>query len=209
MTVVSATIHCLAVVSRIASRLVSETVSSTAEIDRRIPDDEAETRARILDATIRVLSRNGFDGLSLRAVADDAEITTATVRAYFGSRERLAAETIWRSLSLAAHSPPPARLTVAAGLDPDDTSMPLTISRMADEAADLGDNPRITALRDRLSARVRRRALTALGPDADAESVDLLERVYTDALIDAATGYSSRILELHAAQAPEQPVTGH
>ncbi|MGW6426672.1 TetR/AcrR family transcriptional regulator [Nocardia sp. NPDC055053] len=183
-------------------------MSSTAEYDRRIPGDRAETCARILDATIRVLSRNGFGGLSLRAVADDAGITTGIVRAYFGSRDRLAAETIWRTLSLPTHSHPRAGLTVAPGLDPDDTSTPLTISRMADSAADLGDDPRITALRDRLSARVRRRAMAALGPDADAESVDLLERVYTDALIDAGTGYSSRILELNAAQAPEQPVTG-
>jgi AcrR family transcriptional regulator len=51
-----------------------------------------EGRDALLDATLRVVARDGFDGLTYRAVAKEAGTTHGLVSYHFGSREALVHE---------------------------------------------------------------------------------------------------------------------
>lgn len=46
-------------------------------------------RLRLLEAAVRLFGRDGFDGTSLRALADEAEVSWGLIRFYFGSKEGL------------------------------------------------------------------------------------------------------------------------
>jgi len=51
--------------------------------------NESAGRERILEAAVRLFGRHGFDGTSLRALADEAEVSWGLIRFYFGSKEGL------------------------------------------------------------------------------------------------------------------------
>lgn len=51
--------------------------------------DHAQQRSRIIDATCRVLAREGLDGLSMREIAAQADCTTGLVTHYFSSKREL------------------------------------------------------------------------------------------------------------------------
>lgn len=55
------------------------------------PDAENQPvgRLRLLEAAVRLFGRDGFDGTSLRALADEAEVSWGLIRFYFGSKEGL------------------------------------------------------------------------------------------------------------------------
>ena len=77
----------------------------------------AESRARLLDAAIKCFARSGFDGTSVRAIADEAGVTFQLIRHHFGSKEDLwlaAAMRLWdkaQDLLERALSPPPQEAT--------------------------------------------------------------------------------------------------
>lgn len=51
--------------------------------------DTGEGRAALLEAAVRVIARDGFDGLTYRAVGQEAGTAHGLVSYYFGSREAL------------------------------------------------------------------------------------------------------------------------
>ena len=55
------------------------------------PDTENQPvgRLRLLEAAVRLFGRDGFDGTSLRALADEAAVSWGLIRFYFGSKEGL------------------------------------------------------------------------------------------------------------------------
>lgn len=55
----------------------------------------ARTRARILDAAAKVLSRKGYAGMRLGDVAEAAELQAPAIYYYFESREDLIEEVMW------------------------------------------------------------------------------------------------------------------
>jgi AcrR family transcriptional regulator len=55
-----------------------------------------DTRTRILDATIAVLSRAGLSRLTLEDVAAEADVSRQTLYRYFGSRDALISATVLR-----------------------------------------------------------------------------------------------------------------
>jgi TetR/AcrR family transcriptional regulator, cholesterol catabolism regulator len=59
----------------------------------------ALTRARILDAAARVLSANGYAGLRLTDVAEEAEIQAPAIYYYYGSRDELIEEVMWAGIA--------------------------------------------------------------------------------------------------------------
>lgn len=181
---------CAVLVSRIQFGIVSNEVSNTGRNLRQPSEDSAATIERVLDSAVRVLSRTGFDGLNLRAVAQEAGSATATVYTYFESREQLVAEIVWRAMSLPSNEPvdAPARDVPTGSL-----STPLTVSRMGNAATTLADNPGLADLRYRLADQVRVRVLTALGPNADPAVADLLQRQYINALAGAGAAYAARL----------------
>jgi AcrR family transcriptional regulator len=60
--------------------LTAEELGSAAQRDRR---------RRILDATVEIASRGGFDAVQMRAVAQDADVALGTLYRYFPSKIHL------------------------------------------------------------------------------------------------------------------------
>jgi AcrR family transcriptional regulator len=63
-----------------ANSLTAEDLGSAAQRDRR---------RRILDATVEIASRGGFDAVQMRAVAQDADVALGTLYRYFPSKIHL------------------------------------------------------------------------------------------------------------------------
>ena len=66
----------------------------TEKIRKRRPRDPVATRAVILDAAARLLSRDGPDGVTLSAVAILAGVNRGTAYQHFETREKLVEATV-------------------------------------------------------------------------------------------------------------------
>lgn len=66
---------------------------------RRLSAKQAETVERLGQAALEVLGREGFAGLTIRMVAAQAGVGSATAYTYFSSKEHLVAEVFWRRLA--------------------------------------------------------------------------------------------------------------
>ena len=60
------------------------------------PEPEVSTRDRLVQSAERLFARNGFDGVSVRDIANDAKANSALVGYYFGGKEGLLAEVYTR-----------------------------------------------------------------------------------------------------------------
>ncbi|MET7773798.1 TetR family transcriptional regulator [Nocardia sp. NPDC005366] len=162
---------------------------------RRLTGKQADTVDKLTKSAVEVLAREGFAGMTIRLVAAAAGVGTATAYTYFSSKEHLVAEIFWRRL-MAAPSP--------VSDDPDPTVRVVAELRdiamlVADEqelsgavtSALLGRDPDVEHLRIRIGAEIRKRIITALGPDADPDVVESLELLYAGALVRAGMGYGS------------------
>jgi len=96
----------------------------------RRPKSMGDTRAKILDAALAVLSRAGFPQATLRAVAREAEVDPALLLHYFGSREEMLFEAI--RANLFRH--------IDRALDPGSRSAPIG-SRVVDAFLSTWDPP--------------------------------------------------------------------
>lgn len=155
---------------------------------------QAATVERLLEAGLAQLRENGYQELSLRAVAARAGVTHTTAYSYFGSKAHLIAAIFWHRVrelpepSLDPEAPLSERLTAALhdpGLlfagEPELTD--------AATAAVLLHEPDIRRLRDAVGAELARRISTALGPDADPEIVDIVLMAFSGAMLQAGMGY--------------------
>ncbi|MBH0779203.1 TetR/AcrR family transcriptional regulator [Nocardia bovistercoris] len=162
---------------------------------RRLSGKQADTVDKLTRAAVEVLAREGFAGMTIRLVAAAAGVGTATAYTYFSSKEHLVAEIFWRRL-MAAGSP--------ASEDPDPIARVVAELRaiamlVADEqelsgavtSALLGRDADVEHLRLRIGTEIRKRIITALGPDADVDIVESLELLYAGALVRAGMGYGS------------------
>lgn len=66
--------------------------------------ETAEGREALLDATVRVVARDGFDGLTYRSVGEEAGCTHGLVSYHFGNREKLIHEAAQRASARAVKS---------------------------------------------------------------------------------------------------------
>jgi AcrR family transcriptional regulator len=85
----------------------------------RTPDAVNPTRDKVLDAVIEYLDAGGYDGFGLRAVANRAHVSLATVYKLFPTRDALVAAALlrWhRSHGLADASPLPPGTSVRESL---------------------------------------------------------------------------------------------
>jgi len=162
---------------------------------RRLTAKQADTVDKLTKAAVQVLAREGFAGMTIRMVAAEASVGTATAYTYFSSKEHLVAEIFWRRL-VAAESP--------ASTDDDPVTRVVAELRsiamlVADEqevsgavtSAMLGRDPDVAHLRARIGAEIRTRIQRALGPDPDTDTVISLELLYAGALVRAGMGYAS------------------
>jgi AcrR family transcriptional regulator len=73
-------------------RAASEASRKAAPAARRARADGRETRARVLEAAAEVFARDGFEGASLRRIADAAGIDIATLKYHVRDKPALFAE---------------------------------------------------------------------------------------------------------------------
>jgi AcrR family transcriptional regulator len=60
------------------------------------PADERETVERLLDAAERLFGEHGYDGVGMRALAEEAKVNLGAATYHFGSKEALSVETFMR-----------------------------------------------------------------------------------------------------------------
>ena len=162
---------------------------------RRLTAKQADTVDRLGRAALDLLSREGFAGLTVRRVAAEAGVGSATAYTYFSSKEHLVAEVFWRRL---AASPPAAHDSDDAATRVVDVLRHISLL-VADEPefacavtnALLGRDPDVEVLRLRIGREIRDRLSAALGPATDPDIIDSLEMLYSGALVRAGMGYVS------------------
>jgi len=82
----------------------------------REPAAQAERRERILDSTVALASRGGYDAVQMRAVAEHADVALGTLYRYFPSKVHLLVSALARELAAAERATrdqPPAGETAA------------------------------------------------------------------------------------------------
>jgi TetR/AcrR family transcriptional regulator, cholesterol catabolism regulator len=173
---------------------VSDSVSLEST-RRRLTAKQADTIARLSNAALAVLAREGFGGLTIRLVAAEAGVGAATAYTYFSSKEHLVAEVFWRRLATStpqsiSDQPPIDRVVAVlrqiALLVADEPEFAGAVTN-----ALLGRDPDVEHLRDRIAREIRGRLVEAVGTDADPDLVEALELLYTGALVHAGMGYVS------------------
>ncbi|MGO9153316.1 TetR family transcriptional regulator [Mycobacterium sp.] len=162
---------------------------------RRLSGKRADTVRRLSRATVEVLREVGYHDLTLQAVAARAGAARATAYTYFSSKDHLIAEVYWRRL--ATEQPPESQST-------DVKTRAIAVLRrlaflVADEPA-LADalrvvinssDPDVELIRGQIAKRTHYLISTAVGDDADEETVSLLETVYAGAMVLAGAGLIS------------------
>ena len=174
--------------------MASNTMSQEAT-RRRLTEQQAETVARLADAAVDVLREDGYDGLTVRAVAGRAGVAPATAYTYFSSKSHLVAEVFWRRLAAGVPEPD-------ADLDPIErvaqvlrgVSMVVAGEGQLGGAvtvALLGVDPDVEHLRLRVGGFIRQRLAQALDVDpADpGPVVEALEMLYAGGLVHAGMGH--------------------
>jgi AcrR family transcriptional regulator len=162
---------------------------------RRLTAKQADTVDRLGNAAIGVLSREGFSGLTIRMVAAEAGVGTATAYTYFSSKEHLVAEVFWRRLAASAVQP-----TESVDLNDRVIAVLRQIALLvADEPALAGavtnallsTDPEVEHLRLCIGREIHQRLATALGDGHAPDLVESLELLYAGALVRAGMGYAS------------------
>ena len=164
---------------------------------RRLSAQQAETVAKLTDAAVEVLNAEGFDGLTVRAVAKRAGVAPATAYTYFSSKSHLVAEVFWRRLAEGIPE-------VDMALSPEDRvaeilrNVSLVVAGEeqlggAVTVALLGTDPDVEHLRLRIGGFIRTRLAQALEVDVERPGpvVDALEMLYAGGLVHAGMGHLS------------------
>ncbi|AEF37866.1 cholesterol catabolism transcriptional regulator KstR [Mycobacterium novum] len=69
---------------------------------------QRERRKRILDATLAIASKGGYDAVQMRAVADRADVAVGTLYRYFPSKVHLLVSAMGREIARVETKPDPA-----------------------------------------------------------------------------------------------------
>ncbi len=169
--------------------------SSLAPPRRTLSDRQADTVARLVDATVVELRSHPAKGLTVRNVARRAGVAPATAYTYFASRDHLVTEVFWQRLR---ELPPPRRVGDAA------TRVGSALGEVATLVADepelavactqamLADDPEVRRLRDEIGAAVvarLRAALEGVPGGVDDLRVATLGLVFSGAMLQAGMGH--------------------
>ncbi|MCP2194647.1 TetR/AcrR family transcriptional regulator [Williamsia deligens] len=171
--------------------------SSHESTRRRLTDQQAETVRRLTEAAREVLHEDGFEAMTVRMVAKRAGVAPATAYTYFSSKNHLVAELFWRMLVSSVPEPDPSLdITERAAVVLRDVALVVSGEDQlagAVTVALLGSDPDVAHLRIRVGGFIRERLATALGlpADTDDERVELLEMLYSGALVRAGMGYQT------------------
>lgn len=173
----------------------SSGVTTGVATPRPLTARQAETVARLVDTAGEVLRAEGYDGLTVRAVAAAAGVAPATAYTYFASKDHLVAEVFWRRLSAlppveSAPSEATSAARAAGALSPialllvDDPVVAAAVT-----TAMLGSDPEVERVRDRIGAVTRDRLVAAVDPDADPGALMVLGLTFSGAMLQAGMGH--------------------
>ncbi|MBE7159789.1 MAG: TetR family transcriptional regulator [Williamsia herbipolensis] len=171
--------------------------SSHESTRRRLTDQQAETVRRLTEAAREVLHEDGFESMTVRMVAKRAGVAPATAYTYFSSKNHLVAELFWRMLVSSVPEPDHSLdITERAAVVLRDVALVVAGEEQlagAVTVALLGSDPDVAHLRIRVGGFIRERLASALGlsVDTDDERVELLEMLYSGALVRAGMGYQT------------------
>ncbi|MBE7160521.1 MAG: TetR family transcriptional regulator [Williamsia herbipolensis] len=164
---------------------------------RRLTDQQAETVRRLTEAARVVLREDGFEAMTVRTVAKRAGVAPATAYTYFSSKNHLVAELFWRMLVTSVPEPDTTLdITERAAAVLRDVALVVAREEQLAGAvtiALLGADPDVAHLRIRVGGFIRERLASALHlpVDTDDERVELLEMLYSGALVRAGMGYQT------------------
>lgn len=77
---------------------MSDQLSVTGQLLDNSETDRAEILDRLLDSARTVIAREGFEGLTVQAIACEAGVNVSSAHTYFGSDAQLISEVLWRQL---------------------------------------------------------------------------------------------------------------
>lgn len=162
---------------------------------RRLTGKRADTVLRLGDATLDVLRQVGYSEMTVPMVAAQAGLARATAYIYFSSKEHLVAEVYWRRLAtlepLVNDSPDAAErvgavLRQLALVVADEPEFGSAVAKSL-----LGDDSDVAELRTQVSRVIHKLIAGAVGTAGDSQVVELIELVYTGAMVRAGTGHIS------------------
>jgi AcrR family transcriptional regulator len=163
---------------------------------RRLTARQAEVVMQLVEATEEVANEAGYVGLTVRSVARRAGVAPATAYTYFGSKDHLLAEVLWRRMQAlppvdaSEDRPMHERLVDAVlAMVVFTTENPGLVD--ACTVALLSTSPDVKHLRDRIGAQIHRRLSAVLGPECDRRVVSVLETTFSGALLTAGMGHMS------------------
>jgi len=162
---------------------------------RQLSPRQAELVDRLIEAAAIEATEHGYEGMTVRSAARRAGLAPATAYTYFGSKDHLLAEVLWRRLD---------------GLDPVEAASPATrtvervtreLTRLATFMASepelasagttalLGSGADVRVLRDRFGNRIMTRIARALGDDGIPKgALETLNLTLVGAMLSAGMG---------------------
>jgi AcrR family transcriptional regulator len=163
---------------------------------RHLTARQAEVVRQLVEATEEEAHQVGYAGLTVRSVARRAGVAPATAYTYFGSKDHLLAEVLWRRMQAL---PPVDESTTRSMHDRlvDAVQAMVLFTTESPGLVDactvalLSTSPDVKHLRDRIGAQIHRRLSAALGHGVDPRVVGVLETTFAGALLTAGMGHMS------------------
>lgn len=168
--------------------------SPVAAVPRRhIRPRQPDTVANLLSAAVRLVNKTGYDGLTIRGVAQEANVAPATAYTYFASKDHLLAEVFWQRLQTRHTTPVDGRKSAPDRVATATRDLALLVADEPELAAGvttalLAHDQDVRRLRDQIGAVFVERLRNALGRDASPELVSALSFVLTGAMLMAGMG---------------------
>lgn len=161
---------------------------------RELNSRQAETVERVVSAGQEELREVGFDGLTVRSVANRAGVAPATAYTYFSSKNHLVAEIFWRRLNerprLEETLSTPYSRVVGVFDDLADFLAGEQELAAATTSALLGAEPDVRQLRLMIGNEINQRIRLALGDSASDEVLDALTLAWSGAMLQAGMGHA-------------------
>ena len=164
---------------------------------------QVDTIQNLLDAAVELVADTGYEGLTIRRVAQQAGVAPATAYTYFSSKDHLLAEIFWRRLQALPRAAIDGRKSTADRVGSATRDLALVVAdepalAAAVTTALLAHDPDVKRLRDQMGAVFVERLQEALGRDTTPELVSSLSFVLTGAMLMAGMG------NLEYAELPER-----
>lgn len=158
--------------------------ATTANGQRDAPDAQRERRTRIMNATIALASKGGYEAVQMRAVADKADVALGTLYRYFPSKVHLLVSSLAEEFSQAHDKMHKAKI-------PGDTKRERLLFVVAKVTNNLQRNPQLT------EAMTRAAMFADASVTAEVESVGhMMEDLFAIAYDDELTQHDRSVFRI-------------